>query len=112
MVCGTQPASTTAREAPTAAPSESASVSMIVKLSALPMPRPPDTTTDASESCGREPFSSTTESTIFAPLAASETVTDTDTFSAAPDTGAGATEYDRTGKIGVLCVAMGGSVAA
>src|SRR3954452_12656351 len=35
MLCGTQPASTTAREAPTAAPSESASFSMIAKLSAL-----------------------------------------------------------------------------
>ena len=39
------------------------------------MPRPPETTTDASDSCGREPFSSTTVSVILAALAASDSVT-------------------------------------
>src|SRR3954451_7567039 len=106
MLCGTQPASTTAREAPTAAPSESASFSMIAKLSALPMPRPPETTTDASDSCGREPFSSTTLSTILAPLAASEIVTDTTTSSAAPADSSGANEFGRTVMTGVPLVTL------
>jgi hypothetical protein len=38
--CGYQPASVAAREAPTAAPSESASFSISAKFSALPTPRP------------------------------------------------------------------------
>src|SRR3712207_7357284 len=59
LVCGYQPASTAAREAPTAAPRESASASMIEKFSALATPRPPDTTIEASVSSGRDDFCST-----------------------------------------------------
>src|ERR1044072_9243433 len=53
LVCGYQPASTAAREAPTAAPSESARASMIAKFSAPLTPRPPETTIAASVSSGR-----------------------------------------------------------
>src|ERR671920_670819 len=42
LVCGYQPASTAAREAPTAAPRESARASTTEKFSALPTPRPPE----------------------------------------------------------------------
>ena len=42
--CGYQPASVAAREAPTAAPSESASFSIRAKFSPAPTPRPPETT--------------------------------------------------------------------
>jgi len=50
---GSQPASTTAREAPTAAPSKSARPSISGRFSALLMPRPAETTTAASVSGGR-----------------------------------------------------------
>src|SRR5438094_10623479 len=48
---GCQPASTTAREAPTAALSASASASIGLKSPLVP--RPPETTTEASVSSGR-----------------------------------------------------------
>jgi hypothetical protein len=60
---GYQLASTAARDAPTAAPSESASASTTEKLSAEPTPRPQATTIAASVSSGRSPFSSTTRPT-------------------------------------------------
>ena len=50
--CSTQPASTAARDAPTAAPSSSASCSTREKSS--PTPRPPTTTVLASVSLGRD----------------------------------------------------------
>ncbi|MNR05204.1 hypothetical protein D3C85_1212180 [compost metagenome] len=50
---GTKPASTAAREAPTAAPSLSASWYSSWKLSPFCMPRPPETTTLAAFSSGR-----------------------------------------------------------
>ena len=50
-VCGIQPESTAAREAPTAAPSASARPSTGSKLP--PVPRPPETTIAASVSSGR-----------------------------------------------------------
>src|SRR5215469_16634024 len=51
--CGYQPASVTARDAPTAAPSASASCSITAKPSADPVPRPPETTICASCRSGR-----------------------------------------------------------
>mmetsp|Transcript_15411 Transcript_15411/g.53525 ORF Transcript_15411/g.53525 Transcript_15411/m.53525 type:complete len:205 (+) Transcript_15411:221-835(+) len=56
MSLGTNPASTAAREAPTAAPSLSASAYSISKFSPLFMPRPPLTTTRADDSSGRSLF--------------------------------------------------------
>ena len=50
---GTNPASTAAREAPTAAPSLSATSSRSAKLSPLCMPRPPEITIRAEVSSGR-----------------------------------------------------------
>ena len=98
--CGYQPASVAAREAPTAAPRESASFSTIEKLSALPMPRPPETTMEASASSGRPPLASTTLSTTFAPLAASDTETVRVSTSAAPVAASGGVEFGRTVMIG------------
>src|SRR5437016_1417044 len=95
MVCGTQPASVAAREAPTAAPIESASCSTTLKFSADPTPRPPDTITDASCSDGLDPLASSTRSSTLADLAASDNETGTDTSWAAPAAGAAATELAR-----------------
>mmetsp|Transcript_67382 Transcript_67382/g.186485 ORF Transcript_67382/g.186485 Transcript_67382/m.186485 type:complete len:205 (-) Transcript_67382:353-967(-) len=53
MSLGTKPASTAAREAPTAAPSLSASLYSISKFSPFFMPRPPAITTEAEDSSGR-----------------------------------------------------------
>ena len=50
---GAYPESTAAREAPTAAPSLSASFSIRAKSSSEPTPRPPDTTTPADVNSGR-----------------------------------------------------------
>src|SRR6185437_11781269 len=69
--CGYQPASVAARDAPTAAPSESASFSISAKFSALPTPRPPDTTIAASVSSGRSPRSAITRSVTLTARAAS-----------------------------------------
>src|SRR5438270_6253562 len=95
MVCGTQPASVAARDAPTAAPSESATCSTTLKLSAEPTPRPPETITDASCRDGREPLASATRSAILAALAASDRLTCTGTGSAAPLCGLAGTEFAR-----------------
>ncbi|MNE93338.1 hypothetical protein D3C80_1911780 [compost metagenome] len=53
MSLGTKPASTAAREAPTAAPSLSATLYSSWKLSPFCMPRPPETMTFAAVSSGR-----------------------------------------------------------
>src|SRR5438094_9997850 len=95
MVCGTQPASVAAREAPTAAPIESANCSTTLKFSADPTPRPPDTITDASCSDGRDPLASSTRSSTLADRAASDSETTTGTTSAAPGAGTAATEFAR-----------------
>ncbi|MCY1458349.1 hypothetical protein D9M71_757230 [compost metagenome] len=58
MSFGTKPASTAAREAPTAAPSLSARLYRCLKLSPLPMPRPPETTILAAVSSGRSDLAS------------------------------------------------------
>lgn len=55
---GTMPASTAARDAPTAPPSKSAITSSCLKPSADLSARPPDTTTDAEPSSGRSALAS------------------------------------------------------
>ena len=52
--CGTYPASTAARDAPTAAPSASARSSTSANFSSDPSPRPPETTFAAPRSSGRD----------------------------------------------------------
>src|SRR5215470_16011990 len=99
--CGYQPASVTAREAPTAAPSASASCSMTPNPSADPVPRPPETTICASVRSGRSPFSATTCSVIRVAFAASDSVTVTGETSAAPAAGSAVIAFGRTAMIGV-----------
>ncbi|GAA3243812.1 hypothetical protein GCM10020256_68990 [Streptomyces thermocoprophilus] len=89
LVCGYQPASTAAREAPTAAPSSSARASMIAKFSAPLTPRPPETTIAASVSSGRPVDSRGVRPVIRVPVALSEKVTDS--ASTAPAAGAAST---------------------
>src|SRR6202042_3874616 len=93
---GYQPASTTARDAPTAAPRESASCSMIPNPSADPVPRPPETTIEASDSSGRSLALAPTCSAIFAALAASDAATVTASTAAGPGATSAATEFGRT----------------
>src|SRR6202044_3323853 len=80
--CGYQPASVTARDAPTAAPRESASFSMMPNPSADPGPRPPDPQTRAA-------------------FAASEAVNATASTTAAPGDGSGEIALGRTAMTGV-----------
>ena len=97
--CGYHPESTAAREAPTAAPRESASASTGSKLP--PVPRPPATTIAASVSSGRpEAFLGSTP-VIRAPLAEDEI--DTGTFSTvpAPSARSGVAALGLTAMIGV-----------
>src|SRR5215468_8409040 len=61
--CGRQPASTAAREAPTAAPITLASDSRMTKFSGPLRPRPPETTISASASSGRPVADSSRRST-------------------------------------------------
>ena len=61
--CGRQPASTAAREAPTAAPITLASDSRMTKFSGPLSPRPPETTISASASSGRPVADSSRRST-------------------------------------------------
>src|SRR6516162_4917806 len=112
--CGYQPASVTARDAPTAAPSASARSSMILNPSADPVPRPPETTICASVSSGRSPFSAVTCSVIFAAFAAADAVNDTGTSSAAPGCAAGAavTAFGRTAMTGVPLLTLACTVMA
>ena len=86
--CGYQPASVTARDAPTAAPRESASSSMILKPSADPVPRPDLTEAQIVVSGGRAPFSAMTRSVIRAALAVSLAANSTGTISASAAAGA------------------------
>src|SRR6185312_3540486 len=102
--CGYQPASVTAREAPTAAPRASASFSMILKPSSEPVPRPPETTICASDSSGRSPFSAITRSVTLATLAASEAAKETASTAAAPAAASGLIAFGRTAMIGVPCL--------
>src|ERR1044072_3241228 len=104
LVCGDQPASTAAREAPTAAPRESASASTTGKFSAPPTPRPPETTIAASVRSGRPVDSRAARETTFVPVAAPEN--DTSSTSAAPAAGAasGAAELGLTVRTGVPLV--------
>src|SRR5215831_412106 len=58
--CGRQPASTTAREAPTVAPSAAASCSTSAKFSGPLRPRPPETITSDSVRSTLPPLEATT----------------------------------------------------
>src|SRR4051794_14138569 len=89
LVCGYQPASTAARDAPTAAPRESASASMTEKFSAPLTPRPPETTIAASVSSGRPVDWRGVRETTLVPVASSPKVTDS--CSTAPAAGAAST---------------------
>src|SRR6478672_11542442 len=104
LVCGYQPASTAAREAPTAAPRESANSSTLEK--SPPVPRPPETTIAASVSSGRPVAALGWRSVILAVLAASEIVTSTTSSAAAPETASGAAEFGFTAMIGVPLVTV------
>src|ERR1022692_540706 len=104
--CGYQPASVAALDAPTAAPSASASFSIRAKFSALPTPRPPETTIEASVSSGRSPPSWTTRSVMRAPFAASVTSVPAGTISAAPGAGSGVVAFGRTAMIGRPAVTL------
>src|SRR5687767_7141263 len=73
--CGYQPESTAARDAPTAAPSESPNASASGK--SRPVPPPPDTTTEASVTSGRPVASFGFLEVMFAALAAPELSTET-----------------------------------
>jgi hypothetical protein len=64
---GTNPASTAAREAPTAAPSLSANWSSMVKFSPDCMPRPPDTMTRALVNSGRSDLESSSPTNLETP---------------------------------------------
>src|SRR6185312_2437440 len=104
--CGYQPSSVAARDAPTAAPSRSARPSIRAKFSALPTPRPPDTTMDASVSSGRSLRSWATRSVMCAPLAASLSSTPTGSSAAAPGDASGGTAFGRTATIGMPLVTL------
>ena len=90
---GYQPASVTARDAPTAAPRASASSSMILNPSADPVPRPPETTICASVRSGRSPLPAAARSVTFAVLAASDAAKVTGTISAAAGDGSALTAF-------------------
>ena len=75
LECGYQPASTAAREAPTAAPRESARASMTVKFSAPLTPRPPETTIAASVRSGRPVDSRGVRAVTLVPVACPENAT-------------------------------------
>src|SRR6201996_3042710 len=110
--CGYQPASVTARDAPTAAPRASASFSTILKPSSDPVPRPPETTICASVRSGRSPFSATTRSTTVAALAASDAEKETASTAAAPADASGEIAFGRTAMIGVPALATECTVIA
>ena len=106
LLCGYQPASTAARLAPTAAPSESANSS--TGLKSPPVPRPPETTIAASVSSGRPVAFLGCESVIRAARAVSLRVTSkASTAPAAGDASSG-TEFGLTAMIEVPVVTVGG----
>jgi hypothetical protein len=102
--CGIQPESTAAREAPTAAPSESAKFSIGSKLP--PVPRPPETTMAASVSSGRPVDLRGWTATICAVLAASEICAVNSSTVPAPADSSGAAELGLTVMIGVPWVTL------
>src|SRR5699024_6648834 len=97
--CGYQPASTAAREAPTAAPRVSAKVSTGPK--SPPVPRPPETTIGASVSSGRPVCFFGSDAVILAALACSEMLTESSSKAPAPLACSGAAEFGLTQMIGV-----------
>src|SRR5271165_2527987 len=109
---GYQPASVTARDAPTAAPRASASSSMILNPSADPVPRPPDTTICASVRSGRSPLSAAARSVTVAVFAAPDAANETATSSAAPCDGSALTAFGRTAMMGVPLVTRDQAVIA
>src|SRR5450432_3362717 len=98
-VCGYHPASVAARDAPTAAPNASANCSISAKFSAVPTPRPPAITADASDSEGRPPTSGAVRSTTDA-CRPSATGTSTTTTEAVAGAATGVTLFGRTVTIG------------
>src|SRR5207237_4152001 len=88
---GYQPASTTARVAPTAPPSALASSSTRVKFSGPPSPRPPATITSASSIDGPS-LSSCAWSTIRAAMEKSSRVTSSSSISAEPPVALGSND--------------------
>ena len=109
LECGYQPASTAAREAPTAAPSESASASMMAKFSA-PLPRPPETTIAASVSSGRPVDSRGVRAVIRAGWPRRTTVTSNGLDGGGGRRGLGRAEFGLTVMTGVPLVTRGGDV--
>ena len=104
--CGYQPASVAARDAPTAAPRESASASITPKPSAPPTPRPPETTIAASVSSGRPPFAATVVPVMRARVEDADTVTGRSRLSQAAGAASGATELPRTVMTGMPVVTV------
>ena len=102
--CGIQPESTAAREAPTAAPSESANSSTGSKLP--PVPRPPETTIAASVSSGRPVDWRGCVAMICAVFATSEMVAANASTAPAPSASSGAAELGLTVMIGVPWVTL------
>ena len=102
LACGYQPASTAARLAPTAAPSESANSSTGEK--SPPVPRPPETTIAASVSSGRPVAFLGWLSVTLAALAASLTVNAKASTTPAAGEASSGTELGFTAMIGVPVV--------
>ena len=96
-------------DAPTAAPSESASSSTMPKLSALPTPRPPSTTTLASVSSGRSPATAGSREVILVAFSAGAG-TSTLTTSPAPSDGSASIAPGRTVITGVSPTASASTV--
>src|SRR6201992_452174 len=93
---GYQPASTAARDAPTAPPSRSASFSIIAKCSGPPSPRPPETTTAASVSSGRPEEARTSRPVTVVASAAGDSSTDTSVTSGVTCAGSGLVAFGFT----------------
>ena len=94
MSLGTKPASTAAREAPTAAPSLSAKLSSSLKFSPFCIPRPPETTTRAAVSSGRSDFASSSPTKAERP--ASWALDTASTLAVPPWAGTGSKAVPRT----------------
>mmetsp|Transcript_11714 Transcript_11714/g.43657 ORF Transcript_11714/g.43657 Transcript_11714/m.43657 type:complete len:205 (+) Transcript_11714:230-844(+) len=81
---GTKPASTAARDAPTAPPSLSASCSSIAKLSPDFIPRPPETTTRALPSSGLSELDLASETKLLRPASAASAAATSSTTASPP----------------------------
>src|ERR1019366_9485263 len=103
-LCGYQPASTAAREAPTAAPRESANSSTGEKSPAVP--RPPETTIAASVSSGRPDAALGWLSVIRAAFALAEITISVTCSTPAPETASGVTEFGLTVMMAVPLVTV------